>query len=305
MGWFSGSAEGHDGVAIVYAQLNSTTAAAPAGWSAANVISQRKGYSNQNAVLFAQPDTLHAFHSQQGGGAGESKATVWHLSAPLDQEGRAGAFSKPVEVFSEPGSFDKNRVLVRLDGSWLLPIYEQGTTPNQPRNKFLPKGADPDDAKAWSDGKYENGDNLVQPSVVRPKPGAPGLLAFFRDRKSRNIYSATSADDGASWTPSKPTSLPNNNAGIHAFAMRSGRIALAYNPTTHSRDTLSISLSEDQGKTWKYTRVLEQGSGGEFSYPTIREDVARDGVIHASYTFKRQCIKHSVISEAWIMQGDR
>jgi predicted neuraminidase len=213
MGWFSGSSEGQDGVAIVYAQLNSTTAAAPAVWSAADVISQRKGYSNQNAVLHAEADTLHAFHSQQGGGAGESKATVWHLSAPLDKEGQTGAFSMPVEVFSEPGSFDKNRVVPRLDGSWLLPIYEQGVKPNEPRNKFLPKGADPDDAKQWTDGKYKDGDNLVQPSVVRPKPGSPDLVAFFRDRKARNVYSASSSDDGASWSASKPTTLLNNNAG--------------------------------------------------------------------------------------------
>jgi hypothetical protein len=35
-----------------------------------------------------------------------------------------------------------------------------------------------------------------------------------------------------------------------------------------------------------------------------RAAVARDGVVHASYTFKRQAIKHSVVSEDWIMKGD-
>ena len=46
---------------------------------------------------------------------------------------------------------------------------------------------------------------------------------------------------------------------------------------------------------------LEQLDGKqEFSYPTLREDVAKDGVLHVSYTYKRQTIKHSVVSEAWI-----
>ena len=52
------------------------------------------------------------------------------------------------------------------------------------------------------------------------------------------------------------------------------------------------------------TRVLEHEDGKqEFSYPTVREDVAEDGVLHVSYTFKRQTIKYSMISEDWIMLG--
>ena len=85
--------------------------------------------------------------------------------------------------------------------------------------------------------------------------------------------------------------------------MRSGRIALAYNPQTTGRDPLALSLSEDGGETWKYTRLLEHEDGKqEFSYPTLREDVRLDGVLHVSYTFKRQTIKHSIVSEDWIMQ---
>ena len=49
--------------------------------------------------------------------------------------------------------------------------------------------------------------------------------------------------------------------------------------------------------------VLEHLDGKqEFSYPTIREDKAHDGVIHVSYTFKREAIKYSRVSEEWIMQ---
>ena len=58
-------------------------------------------------------------HSQQPADQGESTATVWHLSAGLDAEGRTAAFTPPHEVFSAPGSFDKNRVQPLLDGARL------------------------------------------------------------------------------------------------------------------------------------------------------------------------------------------
>ena len=72
---------------------------------------------------------------------GEDNATVWHLEAPIDAAtGATAAFSAPRELFSAPGSYDKNRVLERLDGSWLLPLYDSRV--NSPFNAFLPRGAD-------------------------------------------------------------------------------------------------------------------------------------------------------------------
>jgi len=276
-------------------------------WAPAVTVSRRVGYSNQNAVLYADDaaSALHLFHSQQGAGKGESAATVWHLRAPMDAAGRTHAnFSRPRCVFSKPGSFDKNRVVERLDGGWLLPLYEQGASPNYPTNAFLPPGGAADDPASWTMGSYVGGDNLVQPSIVRLRNGEPSLVAFFRDRRAKNIYSARSEDDGVSWTRAAATTLPSNNAGIHAWRTRSGRIALAYNPQTQGRDPLAISLSEDNGTTWKYTRILERGDGKqEFSYPTVREDKARAGVLHGMYTSKRGCIKYSRVTETWIMRA--
>lgn len=308
MGWFSGSAEGQDGVAIVYSQLDTSNAKNGSTWSSAKVLSQRAGYSNQNAVLYAEDksSTLHVFHSQQGAAKGESAATVWHLSGPVAADGTTSTFTKPKMVFTKPGSFNKNRVVERLDGSWLVPIYGQDKKPNYPKNELLPVGADFNDDSKYTIGDYNNCDNMVQPTVIRPVEGEPALIAFFRDRKARNIYTASSKDDGATWTKCKPTVLPNNNAGIHAWQMRSGRIVMVYNPQTSGRDPLAISLSEDGGATWPYTRTLEtsksSSNGDEYSYPTAREDRFTDGKIHVSYTYRRQTIKYSMVTEQWIMQ---
>ena len=305
MAWFSGTGEGNDGVSIVHASLDTSAAEEGARWSSAQVISRRKGFSNQNAVLFFNGSTLHAFHSQQPANKGESKATVWYLSAPVAADGSADNFSKPVEVFPTPGTFDKNRVLALLDGSWLLPLYFTGGKPNYEFNKRLPPHADPADPKAWRSAATCSGvDNLVQASIVRLKPTEPALVAFFRDRLKRNIYWCQSDDDGAHWGAATPTDLPNNNAGIHAWVLRSGRIALVYNPQHSSRDPIAISISEDGGRSWKYTRTLEYTDGRqEYSYPTVREDVSIDGRLHVSYTWRRETIKHSIISEEWVMDG--
>lgn len=48
MAWFSGTSEGESNVAIVFSHLKNNSDQ----WSKAQVVSQRKGYSNQNPVLF-------------------------------------------------------------------------------------------------------------------------------------------------------------------------------------------------------------------------------------------------------------
>ena len=207
-----------------------------------------------------------------------------------------------MEIFSKKGSYPKNRLLKNLVGEWLFPMYYTTETPNYSHIKTLAKGEDPASA-SWGNIDFKDTDNLVQPSVVRLVPGEPALAAFFRDRKKTNVYRATSDDDGVTWSePKAIAGVENPNSGIEAFTLDSGRVALVYNPCTSCRDPLVLSLSDDGGLTWPHTRVLEQDDGEqEFSYPTVRQD---DGQIHVSYTYKREAIKHSIVTEAWVMDPD-
>lgn len=66
---------------------------------------------------------------------------------------------------------------------------------------------------SWKAYVVDKSSDLVQPSVVRT---TGGLAVFFRDRNAKNIYRATSVNEGVSWTTPKATPLPNNNAGIEA-----------------------------------------------------------------------------------------
>jgi predicted neuraminidase len=255
-------------------------------------------------VLFYDADdgVMHLFHSQQGAGEGESEATVWYLNRTEDKPSGPGPYgwTNPVEIFSKEGSFPKNRLIETLGGDWLFPMYYTTESPNYSHIKTLAKGEDPTSAGVWGNIDFKETDNLVQPSVVRLASNEPDLAVFFRDRKKTSVYHATSPDDGQTWTsPKAIAGMANPNSGIEAFALASGRVALVSNPCTDCRDPLVLSLSDDGGETWPYTRVLEMEDGEqEFSYPTLRED---KGSIHVSYTYKRDAIKHSIVSEDWVM----
>jgi SAM-dependent methyltransferase len=51
--------------------------------------------------------------------------------------------------------------------------------------------------------------------------------------------------------------LPNPGSGLEVLGLRSGAWVLIYNDTERGRNSLAVSLSEDEGKNWHWTRHLE------------------------------------------------
>ena len=110
------------------------------------------------------------------------------------------------------------------------------------------------------------------------------------------ITEAWSEDGGESWGPMTATALPNPSAGIDALRLRDGRFLLVYNPTARGRDKLEVAVSPD-GKAWRRAVVLEDAPG-EYSYPAVIQ--SRDGLVHVTYTWRRERIKHVVLDPATI-----
>src|SRR5262245_18840307 len=84
-----------------------------------------------------------------------------------------------------------------------------------------------------------------------------------------------------------------------------GRTLLGYNDTRRGRNSLAVSLSADEGATWKWTRHLERQEQGSYHYPAVTQ--AKDGSIHAAYSYfvkGGKSMKHARFNEAWIEQGD-
>ena len=84
------------------------------------------------------------------------------------------------------------------------------------------------------------------------------------------------------------------NSAIDAVMLRDGRALLVYNHTVKGRSPLNVALSSD-GKSWNAAVVLESRPG-EYSYPAVIQ--TPDGLVHITYTWKRQRIKHMTLDPA-------
>jgi predicted neuraminidase len=149
--------------------------------------------------------------------------------------------------------------------------------------------------KTWSasppvnDGK-EIG--AIQPSILF-HPGDK-LQALGRTRQGK-VFEVWSDDGGNSWSKITLTALPNPNSGIDAVTLKDGRQLLVYNHNPKSgRSPLNVAVSPD-GKAWHAALVLEDDPAAPngFSYPAVIQ--TGDGLVHTTYTWRRERIKHVVI----------
>jgi predicted neuraminidase len=129
--------------------------------------------------------------------------------------------------------------------------------------------------------------DAIQPTILVHKNQ---LQALCRSRQGR-ITEVWSSDNGHTWSPMKATALPNPSAGVDGVTLRDGRHLLVYNHTPRGRSPLNVAVSSD-GKDWQPLVTLES-EPGEYSYPAMIQ--TRDGLVHITYTWKRQRIKHVVL----------
>jgi len=137
--------------------------------------------------------------------------------------------------------------------------------------------------------------DAIQPAILVHRDGR--LQAVGRSRSQR-IFETWSNDRGKTWTPLAFLSLPNPNSGLDAVTLRDGRHVIVYNHTTQGRTPLNLTVSRD-GATWSAPVVLES-EPGEYSYPAVIQ--TSDGMVHVTYTWKRERIKHVVIDPARLPQ---
>ena len=110
-----------------------------------------------------------------------------------------------------------------------------------------------------------------------------------------------SSDEGETWGPVGVCDLPNPGSGLDGMELTSGKWLLVYNDTTHGRNRLAVSLSDDEGRTWSVTRHLENEPTGSFHYPAVTQ--GSDGTIHVIYSYfveGGKSMKHSAFDEAWV-----
>jgi len=280
--WFGGTAEGKPDVGIWVAQHDGAKWSAPAE-VAKGVQPDGARHPCWNPVLF-QPKAgpLLLFYK-----VGPSPSTWWGMLRTSADSGRSwsDAARLPDGILGPI----KNKPVELADGTILCPTStETHAKPGAWRIHFE---ATKDLGKTWTTVQPPAGEppiDGIQPCVLRL--GGERLLALGRSKQSK-IFRTTSDDGGKTWSPVSLTALPNPNSGTDAVTLKDGRHLLIYNHTAKGRSPLNLAVSRD-GEKWDAALVLESEKG-EFSYPAIIQ--TGDGLVHITYTWKRQRVRHVVI----------
>ncbi len=284
--WFGGTKEKDPDVGIWVSYDDG------AGWSKPSEVANGVAYDGHrhptwNPVLFQPPGdapTLLFFKN------GPTPSEWWGELIVSYDRGRSWRDRRRL-----PEGIDgpvKNKPVLLPDGSILAPSstefdgwrvhFERTTDLGQTWERIGP----------INDGKEFN---AIQPSVLFHGNGK--LQVLCRSRESV-ITTAFSEDNGKTWGKMTATSLPNPNSGTDAVTLADGRHLLIYNHTTReegNRNILNLAVSKD-GLNWDAVMVLENEPKSEFSYPAIIQ--TSDGMVHITYTWKRQRVKHVVIDPA-------
>ncbi len=207
--------------------------------------------------------------------------------------------------FRRMGWQTKNKAVVLTDGRIILPLYSDGFD-------FSLMAVTDDGGRHWQFSNPLVAPGDIQPSIAFKKDGT--LAAYMRDNgppPQRLMYSE-SKDRGLTWSPVSDSQLPNPGSGADIVTLGNGHWVLAYNDTEEGRHSLAVSLSEDEGKTWPWTRHLERDTTGilSASYPSIIQ--GKDGTIHVVYSYSRndlkgqphETIRYARFREEWIKGND-
>jgi len=106
------------------------------------------------------------------------------------------------------------------------------------------------------------GQGTLQPVVlVRSEQEALVLTRYSGKETEKRVKRIATADGGRSWNAVEQTALRNPDAAITAQVLADGRLLAVLNDEENGRDSLSLKLSADGGKTWRELRRLEEMSG--------------------------------------------
>lgn len=282
--WYSGAAEKAADVAIFASYM-------PKGadkWSAPVVIQDTTGQSDGNPVLFVAPDKKLWLYYVAIDGSAWNDCPIYEKFSTDNSR----TWSAPTFIRQKKGWMTRNKPIVLSDGRILLPLYDE--TLFQPH--FMISA---DNGATWKNSGMMMQTQALQPTVIERTDGT--LFCMMRNAANGDIWQSTSPDKGKMWKAPTYSVLPNPGAATDMVKLASGHIALAFNNSHKERNPLSIALSEDEGRTWKYIRNLEADASGSYAYPAIVQDSA--GIIHVTYSFNRDYIKHAEFNEEWIKEG--
>ena len=287
--WFGGSQEGKPDISIYL----SRKPAGSSSWAEAKRVTFDTTRSEQNPVLFQTPSgELWLLYTSQNLGDQDSAVVKRRVST---DEGHT--WFMPSVLFSDPGTFIRQPVIVLDSGAWIVPTFKCRSEPGTRwvgNDDISAVQVSQDQGKTWTEKEVPNSFGAVHMAIRRLQDGS--YLALYRSRWADNVYLSRS-QDGIDWTGPSPTTLPNPNAGICIEVLATGRVLVVYNHSSKAdaqgrreglyddiaaaddvrknqnskhagkeafwgapRAPLCLAWSDDNAATWKHT-VLEDGDG--------------------------------------------
>lgn len=200
----------------------------------------------------------------------------------------------------EVGWMGRIQPLILEKGRILLPLYSDGY------NVSLVAISN-DNGDTWTPSLPIVGRGNIQPALLQKQDGT--IVAYMRnngDKPERIIFSS-SDDNGYTWSVSKKTDIPNPGSSVEVISLNDGHWLMVYNDLEEGRNRLAVSLSDDEGASWKWMRYLEYEPKGKgsFSYPTAIQ--TRDGQVHITYSChvpNGKSIKHVSFLPSWVKEPD-
>ncbi len=277
--WFGGTKEGHPDVGIWLSRLREGKWTAPEE-VATGAEPDGKRYPCFNPVLVQVPGAPLQLYYKVGG-----HPQGWWGYRKTSADG--GATWSTAERLPSPliGPV-KNKPIRLADGA----LLSGSSTEHDGWRVHFERSTD--GGKTWKlIGPVHDGKTIgaIQPSILT-LPGGK-LKAVGRTKQSR-VFQIDSSDGGLTWGEMTLTDLPNPNSGTDAVTLADGRHLLIYNHTPKGRSPLNLAVSDGDASTWKAAMVIES-EPGEYSYPAIIQTA--DGLVHITYTWKRQRVRYAVI----------
>lgn len=232
------------------------------------------------------------------------EAIVNQSLAKMEEDGRRSperleAYRKRIaEMLKNPiyqrlGWMPRAHPFIRSDGTVMIPLSNENFN-------IAAMAMTNDGGETWKLSKMVPEGGLTQPTLVEFPDGR--MSAFFRNSdRRRRIKRSDSNDGGMTWSEVRVTTLSHPGAGIEAVRLQNGHLAMVYNDKEENpRDRMAVSISTDDGATWKWTRHLDDVPGSRFDYPSMIQ--SQDGSLHVTYSDNLKTVKHVHFNEAWVQQ---
>ncbi|WP_017347632.1 sialidase family protein [Pantoea sp. A4] len=291
--WFGGTQEGIADISVWCSRLSKGSQQ----WSAAEKLSDDPTRSEQNPVLFLDPDNiLWLMWTAQKSGNQDTAIVRFRQSSDFGR-----SWGPIATLLDQPGTFIRQPVVVLPNGNWLLPVFYCTINPGEKwvgNHDTSAVKISSDKGQSWRDVAVPDSLGCVHMNITLLADGS--LLALYRSRWADHIYQSRSQDGGESWSAPQPLNLPNNNSSIQVTTLRNGHLALVFNamsaadaterrlslydeiedeedevavavePVVHTgrtafwgapRAPMTLAISTDGGLSWPWQRNLDEGDG--------------------------------------------